>query len=65
MVEKDIRYEFQYNGSDGIPDVDLTYYVENDADFEKLLQMFIGFAKALTYTQETIDKYIQIPEYED
>ena len=62
MAEKDIRYEFQFNGSDGIPDVDLTYYVENDADFTKLLQMFIGFAKALTYTQETIDKYIHFDE---
>lgn len=39
-------------------DVDLTFHCNEDLNFEELLSYFRRFALALSFSQETVDKYL-------
>ena len=41
------------------PDVDLTFHCSEDLSFQELLDFFKRFAMAMSFSPETIEKYLE------
>lgn len=57
MDNKNATLSFSFYPED-YADVDLTFHCDEDLTFEELLSYFRRFAIALTFSQETIDRYL-------
>lgn len=57
MDNKNATLSFSFYSED-YADVDLTFHCDEDLTFEELLSYFRRFAIALTFSQETIDRYL-------
>lgn len=41
------------------PDIDLTFHCSEDLSFQELLDFFKRFAMAMSFSPETIEKYLE------
>ena len=57
MDNKNATLSFSFY-PENYPDVDLTFHCDEDLTFTELLNYFRRFAIALTFSQETIDRYL-------
>lgn len=55
------RIEFEFH-SDNYPDIDLTFYCDEDLTLGELASFFRKFAFAMGYAEESINEYVKEDE---
>ena len=58
MENSNARIELEFN-SDDYPDIDLTFYCDEDLTLGELASFFRKFAFAMGYAEESINEYIK------